>query len=125
MSLLLDAIIEQRRQDAIEYADFLARLLEHAEKIGKGESEAGVTYPDWASTSARRALVDFAWPHGIEIDIEYVHGVIQSAKEHGWAGNPMKERALARELRKVLPDGFDSRRMKELIDRLKEHGEYC
>ena len=112
MSLLLDAIIEQRRQDAIEYADYLAKLLEHAEKIGKGESEAGVTYPDWASTPARRALVDFAWPQGVEIDIEHVHGVIQSAKEHGWAGNPMKERALARELRKVLPDGFDSQSMK-------------
>lgn len=124
MSLLLDAIIEQRRQDAIEYADYLARLLEHAEKVGKGESEAGVTYPDWANTSARRALVDFAWPQSIEIDIEYVHGVVQNAKEHGWAGNPMKERALARALRRVLPDGFDSQSMKELIDRLKEHDEY-
>lgn len=124
MSLLLDAIIEQRRQDAIEYADFLSRLLEHAEKVGKGESEAGVSYPDWANTSARRALVDFAWPQGIEIDVEYVHGVIQNAKEHGWAGNPMKERALARELRRVLPAGFNSQSMKELVDRLKEHDEY-
>nr|WP_202968113.1 type I restriction endonuclease subunit R [Pseudonocardia sp. AL041005-10] len=103
MSLLLDAIIEQRRQDAIEYADYLARLLEHAEKIGKSESEAGVIYPDWASTSARRALVDFAWPNGLAIDVQYVHSVIQNTKEHGWAGKPMKERALVRELRKTLP----------------------
>ena len=57
MSRLLDAIIEQRRQDAIEYADYLAQLLEHAEKVGKGESDSGVTYPDWANTPARRALV--------------------------------------------------------------------
>lgn len=124
MSSLLDAIIEQRRQDAIDYADFLAQLLAHAEQVGKGESDAGVTYPEWANTPARRALVDFAWPPNIEIDIEYVHGVVQNAKEHGWAGNPMKERALARELRKVLPDVFDSQSMKELIDRLQEHDEY-
>lgn len=124
MSSLLDAIIGQRRQDAIDYADFLAQLLAHAEQVGKGESDAGVTYPEWANTPARRALVDFAWPPNIEIDIEYVHGVVQNAKEHGWAGNPMKERALARELRKVLPDVFDSQSMKELIGRLQEHDEY-
>ncbi len=29
----------------------------------------------------------------------------------------MKERALARQLRRFLPDGFDSQSMKELIDR--------
>lgn len=124
MSSLLDAIIEQRRQAAIEYADFLAQLLEHAEKVGKGESDSGVTYPDWAATPARRALYDFEWPDGEVVDVERVHKQIQSAKEHGWAGNPMKERALARELRKVLPGGFDAQKMKALIDRLKEHDEY-
>ncbi len=36
----------------------------------------------------------------------------------------MEERALARQLRKSLPDGFDSQLMKELIDRFKEHDEY-
>lgn len=124
MSLLLDAIIDQRRQEAIEYADYLANLLEHAAKVGRGESEAGVTYPAWANTAARRALVDFAWPQSLEIDVQYVHRVIQNAKEHAWAGNPLKERALARELRKVLPEPFDSQSMKQLIDRLKEHDEY-
>jgi type I restriction enzyme, R subunit len=124
MSLLLDAIIEQRRQDAIEYADYLAKLLEHADKVGKGESDAGVTYPDWASTPARRALVDFAWPAWIEIDAQYIHGVVQSVKEHDWAGSSMKERALARELSKVLPDTFGKENMQQLIERLKAHDEY-
>lgn len=124
MSLLLDAIIEQRRQDATEYAAYLAQLLEHAEMVGKGESDAGVTYPDWANTPARRALPDFDWPGGAAIDLERVHEQIQSAKEHGWADNPMKERALARELRKVLPSDFDAASLKALIDRLKEHDEY-
>ena len=36
----------------------------------------------------------------------------------------MKERALARELRKVLPDGFDADSLAALIDLLKEHDEY-
>ena len=118
-------IIEQRRQDAIDYADYLAKLLEHAEKVGKGESEAGVTYPDWAkhagTAGARRLRVARRQP---TIDVEQLHDGIQSAKEHGWAGNPMKERALARELRKVLPGDFDTERLSELIDLLKEHDEY-
>ncbi|ROV67340.1 type I restriction endonuclease subunit R [Streptomyces globisporus] len=124
MSQLLDAIIEQRREEAIEYADYLAKLLEHAEKVGKGESEPGVTYPDWASTPARRALIDFAWPSEIEIDLENLHGVIQNVKEHGWAGNPIKERALARALHRVLPDTIDGQRITQLIAQLREHDEY-
>ncbi len=124
MSQLLDAIIEQRRQEAIEYADYLAKLLDHAQKVGKGESEAGVTYPVWASTPARRALYDFDWPDSAGIDLERVHNHIQSVKEHGWAGNPIKERALARQLRRVLPINFGDDKMKGLIERLKEHDEY-
>ena len=121
MSLLLDAIIEQRRQEATEYADYLAQLLEHAAMVGTGESGAGVTYPNWASTAARRALCDFDWPDPVDVDVERVHQKVQSAKEHGWADNPMKERALARELRKVLASDFDAESLRSLIDRLKEH----
>ncbi|NIL54621.1 type I restriction endonuclease subunit R [Streptomyces sp. 2BBP-J2] len=124
MSQLLDAIIKKRREEAIEYADYLAKLLEHAEKLGKGESEAGVTYPNWASTPARRTLIDFAWPSGIKIDLENLHGVIQNVKEHGWAGNPIRERALARALHQVLPDSIDSQTIVQLIAQLKEHDEY-
>ena len=124
MSSLLDAIIEQRRQAAIDYADYLARLLEHAEIVGTGEAGKGVTYPSWATTAARRALHDFVWPDGVEIDVEQIHEQVQSAKEHGWADNPMKTRSLARELRKVLPADFDAASLKALIDRLKEHDEY-
>ncbi|KRE99778.1 restriction endonuclease subunit R [Nocardioides sp. Soil777] len=124
MSRLLDAIIERRRQEATEYADFLAQLLAHAEMVGKGESDAGVSYPSWASTAARRALYDFDWPEGANVDVERVHEQVQSAKEHGWADSPMKERALARELRKVLPSDFPGESLKALIDRLKEHDEY-
>jgi type I restriction enzyme R subunit len=122
MSSLLDALIEQRRQDAIEYAAYLAKLLELTAQVGKVESEA--SYPDWAKTPARRALVDFHWPEGVEIDVEHIHVVIQSAKEHGWTGSIMRERALARTLRKELPEGFEAERLQSFISLLKEHDEY-
>lgn len=122
MSALLDAIIERRRQDAEDYADYLNDLLTLTAQVGKKESDA--TYPDWASTPARRALVDFSWPNDIAIDIEYLSNVIQNDKEHGWVGNPIKERALARTLRRELPDGFEPEMLDALVTLLKGHDEY-
>ncbi|MGH8522693.1 MAG: type I restriction endonuclease subunit R [Gammaproteobacteria bacterium] len=122
MSSLLDALIEQRREEAMEYADYLVKLIELTAQVGTRESEA--SYPDWASTPARRALVDFRWPASIEIEVEYVHDVIQSAKEHGWTTSIMKERALARALRKELPEGFEAERLQSLVGLIKEHDEY-
>lgn len=122
MSQLLDAIIEQRREEAIEYADYLNRLIELTSQIGTGQSEG--SYPAWASTPARRALVDFAWPSGLVVDVEHVHQVVQNVKEHGWTISPIKRRALARALRPELPAGFEAKQLDELIELLGEHHEY-
>ncbi|WP_284747745.1 type I restriction endonuclease subunit R [Amycolatopsis sp. RTGN1] len=122
MSVLLDALIERRNQEAIEYADFLNELIDLTRQLVNGESTTA--YPDWARTPARRALVDFDWPEGSVVNAEDLHDVIQNSKEHGWAGNAMKERALARALVKALPAGLDSDDVKRLIALLKEHDEY-
>jgi type I restriction enzyme R subunit len=122
MSSLLDALIDQRNQQAIDYADYLNKLIQLTQQVGKGESD--VSYPEWATTPARRALVDFAWPAGVEIDVQHVHDVIQSSKEHDWAGNTMKERALGRALAKAVPAGLDPNELKRLVGLLKEHDEY-
>ena len=122
MSTLLDALIAQRRQEAMEYADYLNRLLELTAQVGKGESDT--KYPEWAKTRARRALVDFSWPDDVEIDVEHIDDVVQGSKEHGWTSNIMKERALARALRKDLPEGFEPERLQQLVNLLKEHDEY-
>lgn len=44
MSELLDAIIEERRRKAIEYEEYLAKLLDAAQKLGTNESDT--KYPD-------------------------------------------------------------------------------
>lgn len=118
MSELLDALIEQRKQEALDYAAYLKKLLELATQVGKKESET--KYPDWAKNGAQRALVDFSFP-----DPDFailVDETVMSQKEHGWVGNRMKERALARELRHVVPQGFD--RFEELFELVKARDEY-
>ncbi|WP_234840801.1 hypothetical protein [Mycobacterium tuberculosis] len=118
MSELLDAIIEQRRQQAIDYQEYLAKLLDAAKKLGAKESDT--VYPAWADNGARRALIDFGWPDPampIQVDT-----AILTSKPHDWVGNTMKEKVVKRAIGKVLPDNFD--RLDELFDLVKARDEY-
>lgn len=120
MSALLDALIEQRRQEAIDYKQYLAKVLELATTVGTKESDAG--YPDWVDTVAQRALIDFGWPPGANIKI--VYETIQGEKRHNWSGDKFKQRELANAIRRVLPEDFEAGRLPALINLLKEHDEY-
>ena len=57
MSRVLDALIAERRTEAVRYQEFLAELIELARKVGRGESD--VEYPAWADSGEKRALFDF------------------------------------------------------------------
>ena len=124
MSVLLDELIEKQKEDAADYADYLRELIELSTKVGNGPS--GESYPAWASTPARRALMDYFAPLdlAVEIDVENLHRVIQNVKEHGWTVSIIKRRALTRALRAELPDQFESTKLDELIDLLGQHHEY-
>jgi len=120
MSSLLDALIEQRRDEAIDYKEYLTKVLELATKVGTKESDA--TYPEWVKTAAQRALYDFGWQE--DADVETIYDTIQNEKRHNWAGDKFKQRELANALRRVLPEDFDRDRLTALLNLLKEHDEY-
>ncbi len=56
MSELLDALIEQRKQQAGAYEKYLAEIVELARKVNN--PAAGATYPATIDTAAKRALYD-------------------------------------------------------------------
>lgn len=118
MSQLLDAILEERRQGALEYQQYLAKLLEHATKLGKGESDT--RYPAWANNGARRALIDF-FDQSPEL-ADVVDTTVLHAKPDSWVGNAIKEKSVKRALARALPDGFD--RLDELFELVKARHEY-
>lgn len=122
MSTLLDALIEQRREAVIDYEEYLLRLVELTQRIARGESDQ--KYPEWADTSARRALIDFAWPKNIEVDVERIYATIQRNKEHGWAGDKKKQKSLMRTLALNFPGVLDKAQMESLLDQLKKHDEF-
>lgn len=118
MSELLDAILEKQRQGALDYKEYLAKLLEHASKLGKGESDT--EYPEWADTGARRALIDFFGPSpelAVVVDTTILH-----SKPDSWVGNTMKEKKVRRALIQALTADFD--RLDELLELLKARHEY-
>jgi type I restriction enzyme R subunit len=118
MSELLDALLEERRRGAIEYKDYLARLLDQAGKLGNQESET--TYPDWADTGARRALVDFFWPEaGIALEVDTA---VRESKPDSWLGNPLKEKRVRLAIQRVVSKDFE--RLDELVDLVKARHEY-
>jgi type I restriction enzyme R subunit len=118
MSELLDALIDQRRQGALDYKQYLEQLIAQAKQLGKRESDTA--YPSWADNGAKKALVDFGFPSedtAVEVD-----RAVRHSKPDRWIGNVMKEKKVKLALRKVLPEGYE--RLEELFDLVKARDEY-
>lgn len=118
MSALLDAIIEERRRGAIDYQTYLQKLIDQAQQVGRQESDT--TYPSWANTGAKRALVDFGLPS--EEDAEAVDQAIMDNKPADWVGSTIKEKKVRRAVASVLPEHYE--RLDELFELIKHRDEY-
>ncbi|MHB1342764.1 MAG: type I restriction endonuclease subunit R [Thermoleophilia bacterium] len=119
MSSLLDALIVQRRKEALDYKRYLDDLLALATKIGKKESDT--VYPTWAQNGAQKALVDFGFADAETARL--IDSVVMESKPHDWVGSRIKERKVANAIRAALPyDGFE--RFDELIDLVRARDEY-
>ena len=120
MSAVLDALIKQRKEEAIEYEAYLEKVIELAEKVKRGEG--GRSYPATIKTPALRAIYDnlpeevlrravaegtaSANPE-VEADPREevalaVDRAVRRAKMDDWRGNPIKERRVARAIRAAL-----------------------
>ena len=118
MSELLDALIEEKRRDAIDYKEYLQKLIEQAQRLGKQESDTA--YPVWADNGTKRALYDFGLPNDeLAMDVDET---IRNTKPDQWIGNTFKERKVLGALRNVLPPGYD--RLDELMELVKARDEY-
>ena len=100
MSSLLDALIEKRRTDAIDYAEYLKEIVELTKRVKTPSAYAG--YPASMSTMGRRALYDNLDKNevlALQVDREVLLN-----KEHGWIGHPIKEKKVRNALRRIIND---------------------
>lgn len=118
MSQLLDTLIEEKRRDAIDYKEYLEKLVDLAQQLGNRESDT--VYPDWIDNGAKRALHDFGFLD--EKLVREVDNAIRDTKPDRWIGNVIKEKKVRRALINLLPPDYD--RIDELMALVKARDEY-
>lgn len=116
MSDLLDDLIEQRRQDAIDYAEFLAQVIELAKQAASPSTES---YPAGVDTPGKRALFDNL---GGDADLAVaLDKDIKASRQHGFRENLIKRRSVMAAIRRHVGD---DNLVETIYDIVVNHDEY-
>lgn len=99
MSVLLDELIEQRKQESIDYESYLKKIAQIAKQVINPSDNQ---YPASIDSAGKRALFD-----NLCQDEEWVnrlHDVIQTNKLDDYLNNPMKQRKLKNNLQQLIDE---------------------
>lgn len=118
MSELLDALIEERRAKAVDYAAYLEKLADLARQVYRPESS--MSYPSGIDTAPRRALYDnFGGDADLAVRIDEA---VRSTKRADWRGNRFKEKEVLLAVREAL--GAYEARAPEVFELVKAQDDY-
>lgn len=120
MSELLDALIQERREQALEYAEYLKKIQALAQQVSQPEQNTSYAYPPSINTHAKRALYD-----NLDKDEALAHkidAVVRQTKKEGWVGHRVKEREVAYAVRQELGNKAD--KLPAVMELLKHQSEY-
>lgn len=118
MSVLLDELIRERKQEAINYKKYLEKIVALTKRITKPETSSA--YPKTLNSKAKRALFDNLNRDeklAIELDEE-----ITRTKKDDWRGNKLKEREVRNAIKKVL--GKDGEELDRVFELVKNQNDY-
>ncbi|MCZ6759118.1 MAG: type I restriction endonuclease subunit R [Gemmatimonadetes bacterium] len=121
MSELLDALIQARKKEAMDYKAYLAKIVELTKKVSKPETQS--SYPQAINSGALRALYDnLEEEQGLAVHEDPAHygtkapvdvreaeaialdNAIRNVKKAGWRGNRFKEKEVHIAIKSVLGD---------------------
>lgn len=97
MSALLDELIEQRRQKAIKYAEYLEKIQQLAAKVMR---PTNAHYPESVDTPAKQSLYDNLVQD--DVLINKIDEAIRMNKLADYQGNKIKERRILNAVRQVV-----------------------
>lgn len=100
MSKLLDALITQRKNDAIAYQEYLKQIVALARDAKNGPS--ATARPPSLDTPAKRALYDNLGQN--EALALAVHTAVRDSKQDGWRNHKLKLKAVRQGMSAVLGD---------------------
>ena len=116
MSTLLNAIIQERKSQALSYADYLKKIAELALRVKMGKKE---DVPSILTTHAQRALYNNLG-NDIELAIACDEAVKYS-KQDGFRGDLIKERMIKKALFNVL---LNDEKVEFIFNIIKNQNEY-
>ncbi|WP_204141262.1 type I restriction endonuclease subunit R [Halomicronema sp. CCY15110] len=120
MSELLDALIEQRRQQALSYQEYLEQVKQLARQVKPPAEAAQANYPETIDTAAKRSLYDNLGQD--EVLVTRIDTAVRYTKKADWIGNKFKEREVANAVREESA-GYNVD-LTEVMELLKKQREY-
>lgn len=132
MSELLDALILQRKQDALDYATYLARIVELTKQAKNGPGNAA--YPKSLDTPGKKALYDNLGKN--EALALALDAAVRASKQDEWRSNPFKVKKVLQAIKNVLeqtppPDGKEFKESspytaggEHILELVKKQNEY-
>ena len=119
MSTLLDELITLRRQQAIDYQEYLERIRDLSKKVIHPE-ETKSAYPSSIDTQAKRAFYDNFGRD--EVLATKIDSAIRYTKKADWVGDRFKEREIANAIREESkPYEIDIQNVMELAKAQREY----
>ncbi len=119
MSELLDALIQQRREHAIDYQEYLEKIKQLAQQVIQPGTEQS-SYPPSLNTAAKRSLYDnLGQDEALAVRID---AAVRDTKKEGWVGNRFKEREVAKVVREAAA-GYNVN-VDALLELVKNQREY-
>lgn len=97
MATLLDAIIKQRREQAISYQEYLEQIRALAKKVVNPTGNSTHNYPETVDTPAKKAIYDNFGND--EVLTTKIDTAVRYTKKAEWNGDRFKEREIANAIR--------------------------
>ncbi|MBS1021258.1 type I restriction endonuclease subunit R [Gluconobacter cerinus] len=117
MSDLLNALVEQRKAEAIDYAKYLTKIVELAKKVRAPET--GGNYPTSVNSPGKRALFDnLGQDEALALAID---DDIRRTKKADWRGNIFKEREVKRAITRRIDDPALTKLIFDLVVKQNEY----
>jgi type I restriction enzyme R subunit len=122
MSVLLNELIQMRKQATLEYEEYLKKIIELSKKVKKPDT--ATHYPPTINTPAKRALYDnLENNEKLAIDLD---DKIRKTKKDGWRDNLQKSRAVRNAIAEVLKNhGIeDDKKVRDIFELVKNQKDY-
>ena len=121
MSQLLDALIKERKQEALEYQKYLEKIVALTRQaMNPG---AGTAYPRALDTSAKRALYDNLGKNealALEVD-----KAIHASRQDDWRGHPLKIRRVKLAIKAVIEQALSDAQVSGFTGLRGGEGDYA